>query len=146
MRQPRALFGGRTGYIDTLAKTLARLAELQAVKQGVAVEKKATDVLWFYFGQKAWRLLGAALVMGRGRRLASQLETYLVSTVSGVGGRTRCRSSDSRSTEPWSSILASWHGRHAISGQTRPSPWPRPESPAAPASGPVTPEHRLVGC
>jgi AcrR family transcriptional regulator len=43
-------------YITTLRKTAARLQELDALEEGLAV-RKAADVLWFYFGHRSWRLL-----------------------------------------------------------------------------------------
>jgi hypothetical protein len=43
-------------YIATLRKTAARLQELLALKESLSV-RKATDILWFYFGHRSWRLL-----------------------------------------------------------------------------------------
>jgi AcrR family transcriptional regulator len=43
-------------YVRTLAKTAARLEELKALREGLAV-RRATDILWFYFGHRSWRLL-----------------------------------------------------------------------------------------
>jgi AcrR family transcriptional regulator len=42
-------------YVHTLAKTAARLQELHALKEGLT-RKKATDILWFYFGHRSWHL------------------------------------------------------------------------------------------
>jgi AcrR family transcriptional regulator len=43
-------------YVRTLARTAMRLQDLGKLKPGLTV-KKATDVLWFYFGHRSWRLL-----------------------------------------------------------------------------------------
>ena len=43
-------------YRYTLGKTAIRLQELEALKDGLSVPR-ATDVLWFYFGHRSWRLL-----------------------------------------------------------------------------------------
>jgi AcrR family transcriptional regulator len=43
-------------YRHTLGKTAVRLQELEALKEGLSVPR-ATDVLWFYFGHRSWRLL-----------------------------------------------------------------------------------------
>jgi AcrR family transcriptional regulator len=43
-------------YVDTLAKTAVRVAELDPLKDGLTVQG-ATDILWFYFGHRSWRLL-----------------------------------------------------------------------------------------
>jgi AcrR family transcriptional regulator len=42
-------------YVHTLAKTATRLQELHALKDGLT-RKKATDILWFYFGHRSWHL------------------------------------------------------------------------------------------
>jgi AcrR family transcriptional regulator len=43
-------------YWRTLARTSERLRELDALKPGLTPHR-ATDVLWFYLGHRAWRLL-----------------------------------------------------------------------------------------
>lgn len=42
-------------YIHTLDKTARRLQELHALKEGLTV-RRATDILWFYFGHRSWHL------------------------------------------------------------------------------------------
>ena len=43
-------------YWRTLEKTAMRLEELQALKEGLTV-RRATDILWFYFGHRSWHVL-----------------------------------------------------------------------------------------
>jgi AcrR family transcriptional regulator len=43
-------------YRHTLGKTAIRLQELGALRKGLSVSR-ATDILWFYFGHRSWRLL-----------------------------------------------------------------------------------------
>jgi AcrR family transcriptional regulator len=43
-------------YVRTLAHTAMRLQDLGKLKAGLTI-KMATDVLWFYFGHRSWRLL-----------------------------------------------------------------------------------------
>jgi hypothetical protein len=43
-------------YWKTLEKTALRLADLKALKPGLTV-RRATDILWFYFGHRSWHLL-----------------------------------------------------------------------------------------
>jgi AcrR family transcriptional regulator len=45
-------------YRQALARTADRLAELGALKPGMTLDQ-ATDVLWFYLGHHAWRVLVA---------------------------------------------------------------------------------------
>ena len=45
-------------YRQALARTADRLAELGALKPGLTLDQ-ATDVLWFYLGHHAWRVLVA---------------------------------------------------------------------------------------
>jgi AcrR family transcriptional regulator len=45
-------------YRQALARTADRLAELGALKPGTTLDQ-ATDVLWFYLGHHAWRVLVA---------------------------------------------------------------------------------------
>ena len=42
-------------YVHTLGKTARRLQELRALKDGLTV-RRATDVLWFYFGHRSWHV------------------------------------------------------------------------------------------
>jgi AcrR family transcriptional regulator len=43
-------------YIATLRKTAVRVQDLHALQDGLTA-RKATDILWFYFGHRSWRLL-----------------------------------------------------------------------------------------
>jgi AcrR family transcriptional regulator len=45
-------------YRQALARTADRLAQLGALKPGMTLDQ-ATDILWFYLGHHAWRLLVA---------------------------------------------------------------------------------------
>jgi AcrR family transcriptional regulator len=42
-------------YREALSHAVARLKSLRALRKGVT-EKRAVDVLWFYFGREAWHL------------------------------------------------------------------------------------------
>jgi AcrR family transcriptional regulator len=42
-------------YLETLAVTTDRLRELAALRPGLT-RQRATDMLWFYFGHRAWHL------------------------------------------------------------------------------------------
>jgi hypothetical protein len=45
-----------TGYREAVGQIARQLRTLKALPPGVT-EAKATDILWFYFGRDAWRLL-----------------------------------------------------------------------------------------
>jgi AcrR family transcriptional regulator len=44
------------GYRQALGEIASRLAALQALRAGLN-KRRATDILWFYFGHEAWHLL-----------------------------------------------------------------------------------------
>jgi hypothetical protein len=45
-------------YWNSLARTTDRLRELHALKPGLT-RRRATDILWFFFGHRAWHLFVA---------------------------------------------------------------------------------------
>jgi AcrR family transcriptional regulator len=47
---------GVEGYVAALAQVAARLAKLRGLRRGLSVER-ATDLLWFFLGQRAWLTL-----------------------------------------------------------------------------------------
>jgi hypothetical protein len=67
-------------YWSSLARTTDRLRELHALRPGLT-RRRATDILWFLFGHRAWHLFVAEqgwLWDDAERWLAGQAETALL--------------------------------------------------------------------
>jgi hypothetical protein len=53
---PTVLIRSDRGYRDSLAQTVVRLREMDALAPHLA-DAQAVDILWFYLGHRAWHVL-----------------------------------------------------------------------------------------